>query len=101
MLKGSCQSQMQRPPAVSLYQVRVLHGSCSSGAVSSGGGAAPAGVISWGLQAMLFALLLFALLSGDTDPLTYTFRVLPLTDAAREQVRSRALNPNPKQFLLL
>ena len=50
-------------------------------------GAAPAGVFSWGLQAMLFALLLFALLSADTDPLTYTFRVLPLTDAAREQVR--------------
>lgn len=45
----------------------------------------PAGVFNWGLQAMLFTLLLFALLSADTDPLTYTIRVLPLTDTARLQ----------------
>lgn len=44
-----------------------------------------AGVFSWGLQAMLFTLLLFALLSAETDPLTYTIRVLPLTDTARLQ----------------
>lgn len=35
-----------------------------------------AGIVNFGVQAMLFIFLLYALLAAETDPLTYTIRVL-------------------------
>lgn len=43
------------------------------------------GIVNFGVQAMLFIFLLYALLAAKTDPLTYTIRVLPLSDYAREK----------------
>jgi len=35
-----------------------------------------AGIVNFGLQAMLFTFLLYALLAAETDPLSYTIKVL-------------------------
>lgn len=37
---------------------------------------APAGIFNFGVQAMLFTFLLYALLAAETDPLSYTIKVL-------------------------
>jgi len=44
-----------------------------------------AGVVQAGIQFILFAGLLFVLLSADSDPLLYAVRVLPLSRSSQRQ----------------
>ena len=47
-----------------------------------------AGVVQAGVQFILFAGLLFVLLSADSDPLLYAVRVLPLSASSQRRAAS-------------
>ena len=58
-----------------------------------------AGVVQAGVQFILFAGLLFVLLSADSDPLLYAVRVLPLSRSSQRQAASAFSNAMRGVFL--
>ena len=58
-----------------------------------------AGVVQAGVQFILFAGLLFVLLSADSDALLYAVRVLPLSPSSQRQAASAFSNAMRGVFL--